>query len=226
MIQDILKTLKREFISPRAISIDVSVNPKIRESEHLSYTINNSLKVDFNIHPKEVEMLTDASTNLGSGFDDLLVHLPIREVTVKNNFSITIEAPAMLLPNTKLGTEELSVATSINLVPLNIRPNLDTISNDYLLKIFTIKKHSIPAFDKKRLLKALIDMIKIFNLNPRNINIVGVFKRVPWKEISNMEIRDNTILLKLKSNKIKEIRDILVVREKSEGKVFFYPLKD
>jgi hypothetical protein len=101
--------------------------------------------------------------------------------------------------------------------------NLRKYPENLLFEKFYIKKYPVYDVQKEKVLESLAKLIKTFGINPQNLKFVGVFKNVPLKNIDSMLVENDKIILEFKKSNEKIIKNIIVVREKSSGKIFFYP---
>lgn len=120
--------------------------------------------------------------------------------------------------------EDINIKASkviLNLTKDSVR--LRKCSKNLLFEKFRIKKYPTYDVQREKVLESLTNLVKTFEINPRNLKLVGIFKNVPLKNINNMFIEDGKIILEFKNSNEKIIKNIIVVREKNSGKIFFYP---
>jgi len=156
IIQDIWKTLKRELIAPKIFHMDISINSKVREFEHLNCVVGDLSKIDFNVHFEEIKLLPKIS--IGSEFRASPIDASIKEIIVQTRFLTAVKELTMSITTPKLLIEKLNnIVSKVSSVSFNVKLHVKNTSSDYLLKTFNIKKHSISNFDRSKILNALID---------------------------------------------------------------------
>lgn len=223
IMKELWQTLKREFFPPKTFHYVPLLKTKINTAGLIKCNVLEFDPGDFELIKKIENTSFEFYINSESFF--FPDEIQIKETDLQNINSIETSTVDLFFAFQKNDVKNVNMKPSrkIALKLVKDSVNLRKYPENLLFEKFYIKKYPVYDVQKEKVLESLAKLIKTFGINPQNLKFVGVFKNVPLKNIDSMLVENDKIILEFKKSNEKIIKNIIVVREKSSGKIFFYP---